>query len=128
MKTLITTCTALAFASALCLAEDKPAGPPPGGPGGDRPRPNPEEMFKKMDTNGDGSVSLEEFKENPRAKENPDRATEAFKRMDKDNDGKVTLEEFKSGRPPGGPRGPGGPGGGGPGGPGGGNPKRPAGE
>jgi hypothetical protein len=122
MKTLITTISALALASTLCLAEDKPAGPPPGapgGPGGDRPRPNPEEAFKKLDTNGDGTVSLEEFKAGPRAQRNPERAAEAFAKMDKDGDGKVTLEEFKAGRPSRGP------GGGGPGGPGGDRPKRP---
>jgi hypothetical protein len=121
MKTLITTIGALAMATTLCLAEDKPPQPPPGGPGGDRPRPNPEEAFKKLDANGDGSVTLDEFKAGPRAQQNPERAEGAFKRMDKDGDGKLTLEEFKSGRPPGGPGG-GGPGGGGPGGD---KPKRP---
>ncbi len=122
MKTLITICSAMALASALCLAEDKPGRPPggPDGPRGDRQRPNPEEAFKKLDANSDGSISLEEFKANPRAQANPDRAGEAFARMDKDSDGKVTLEEFKSGRPAGGPLGPGGPGRGGD------KPKRPS--
>jgi len=42
---------------------------PRGGEGGERPerperreRPSPEDIFKKLDTDGDGNVSLEEFK------------------------------------------------------------------
>ena len=83
MKKLLTTLSALAMASALSIAEDKPAGPPPdapkgpGGPGGGRP--NPEEIFKKLDANNDGSVSLEEFKAGPRAQKEPEKAEEAFK-------------------------------------------------
>jgi len=108
MKHLITTLGALAFAGSLAFAEDKPAAPPPGGPGG-RERPNPEEAFKKLDANSDKSVSLEEFKAGPRGQRDPARAEEVFKKMDKDSDGKLTLEEFKAARPP---RGPGGGGGG----------------
>ncbi len=115
MKYLITTLGALAFAGSLAFAEDKPAGPPPGGPGGPggREKPNPEEMFKKLDANSDASISLEEFKNSPRGQKDAARAEEAFKKMDKDSDGKVTVEEFKTGRPQRGPGGPGGPGGGG---------------
>ena len=129
MKKLVTTMSALALATTLSLAQDKPPGPPPGGPGPGGPgggRPSPEEIFKKLDTNNDGVISLDEFKAGPRAQKEPDKAEAAFKKMDKDGDGKLTLEEFKAGRPPrgeGGPgRPPGGPGGGGPGGPGGGPP------
>jgi hypothetical protein len=105
MKRTLMTLSALAFASTLALADDKPAPPPPP-PGG---RPNPEEIFKKLDTNGDGSISLEEFKAGPRAQKDPAKAEEAFKKMDTNGDGKVTLEEFKAGHhgPPGGPGGPG---------------------
>src|SRR5262245_16156607 len=103
MKVLMTTIAALSLGATLCIAQDKPPGPPPGGGGGGgqggggggRERPNPEEAFKKLDTNNDGSISLEEFKAGPMAQRNPDRADAAYKRMDKDNDGKVTLEEFK---------------------------------
>lgn len=137
MKRILTTLSALALASTLSLAEDKPAGPPPGGPGGPggegkHERPNPEAVFKKLDANDDKSISLDEFKAGPMAQKDPARAAEIFKKIDKDGDGKVTFEEFKAGHPHHG--GPGGPGGdkdggkhghggpGGPGGPGGGGP------
>ena len=132
MKPLITTLTALALGATLSFAQEKPPGAPPGGGGGGqagggeggrRERPNPEEAFKKLDTNNDGSVNLDEFKAGPMAQRNPERAEEAFKRMDKNSDGKLSLEEFKTGRPPrpgGGAEGGGGGGRrGGPGGPGG---------
>jgi hypothetical protein len=78
-----------------------PDGPPPGGPGGPGgDRPKPEDVFKKLDANSDGSIDLTEFKESPRAKEHPDKAEEAFKKIDADGDGKVSLEEFKKHRPP----------------------------
>ncbi len=87
MKALVSTISALVIAGALTLAHSKPpggpGGPPPGGkppggqppgggapgkggpgqgPGGNQQRPNPEEIFKKLDKDGDGKVSLEEFK------------------------------------------------------------------
>ncbi len=101
MKPLVTTLSMLAIATSMMIAQDKPAGPPPGG---GKPRMNPEEFFKKLDTNNDGTLSLEEFKVGKRA---PAKAEEIFKKMDSDNDGKLTLEEFKAGRPHrGGPGGP----------------------
>jgi hypothetical protein len=79
----------------LALAADD-AKPPKPGKGGDKPKPNPAAAFKKIDTNADGCVSLEEFKASPRGQKNPDKAAKAFGKMDKDSDGKVTLEEFKA--------------------------------
>lgn len=55
-----------------------------------------EEYFKKLDANGDGKLSLAEFK----GKAEGDRAAkmeERFKKMDKNSDGSVTLEEFIAG-------------------------------
>jgi len=79
------------------LSEDRPRGdaPPPGAPG--RPGAggqgfSAEEFFKRIDRNGDGKVTLDEF---------PEERRENFKQMlaraDEDKDGAATLEEFKKG-------------------------------
>ena len=62
----------------------------------DKPKATPEEAFKKMDKNGDGKVSKEEFigKKDGEAKT---KAEAAFTAKDKDKDGSLTLEEFKAG-------------------------------
>ncbi len=92
---IITTLCALAFCGALSLnAADKPK---KAGAGGDKPHMTAEEIFKKLDANGDGSLSKEEFMAGPKAKADPAKGEEHFKALDKDGDGKVTLEEFKAG-------------------------------
>jgi hypothetical protein len=96
MKLTLTLC-ALAICSAFILrAADEPK--KPGGPGG-KPKMTGEEIFKKLDTNGDGSISKDEFMAGPRAKEDPAKAEERFKMLDKNSDGKITLEEFKAAAP-----------------------------
>ena len=108
MKTYIHILGVMMIATSLTLAEDGPKGPKgPGGPG--KGRPGPEKIFEKLDADSSGSVSLEEFKAAPRAKEEPAKAEEIFKKIDKDGNGELSLEEFKSHRPPH-RRGPGGPG------------------
>ncbi len=107
MKPLVTTLSILALATTLSFAQEKPAGPPPAER---KPRPTAEEIFKKLDTNNDGVLSLEEFKAGPMGKKDPAKAEEIYKKMDTKNDGKVTLEEFKAFHPlHRGPHGPGGP-------------------
>lgn len=115
MKSLTTIVAALALGSLAFAADEKPAPPPgappaegdkkPGRPGGDRPRMNPEEAFKKIDADSDGSVTLAEFKASPMGKRDESKVEERYSKLDANSDGKVTLEEFKAGRPP---RGPGG--------------------
>jgi len=54
---------------------------------------DPEAAFKKLDKDGDGSLSLEEFKAGAK---DPAKAEEQFKKLDKDGNGKLSLEEFKA--------------------------------
>lgn len=92
MKTTYILC-ALALSASLTFAADgdKPKKPPGEG---NHPQPNPEEMFKHLDTNGDKSISLEEFMAE---------AKEHFGKRDRNGDGKISMEEFAvhPERPPG---------------------------
>jgi Ca2+-binding EF-hand superfamily protein len=56
---------------------------------------DPEAAFKKMDTNSDGKLTLDEFK-GKKKDEALANAEKIFKAKDKDNDGFLTLEEFKA--------------------------------
>jgi Ca2+-binding EF-hand superfamily protein len=67
-------------------------------------------MFKKLDSDNNGSISLAEFKASPRAQKDPTKAEQIFKKMDTDSNGGVSLEEFKSHRPDHAPKGAGRPG------------------
>lgn len=88
MKPILLSLLAVPFFAVAVQAQDaKPEKP-------NKPKMDPAEAFKKMDTNADASVTLEEFKASPRWKKNADKADEAFKKRDKDSDGKLTLEEF----------------------------------
>jgi Ca2+-binding EF-hand superfamily protein len=91
MKRIFTILSALIVSATFAIAEDKPAEAKPAAPAGEKPKHNPEEMFKKKDTNNDGAVSKEEFLAGAK---DAAKGEEAFKRKDKDNDGKLTKEEF----------------------------------
>lgn len=89
IQTMKSTLAVLALAALIipAQAEEKKA-PRKGG--------DPAKMLKKKDTDGNGTLSLEEFiKGAPDA----DKATKAFKRKDKDGNGELTLDELKSGPP-----------------------------
>ena len=86
---LITSLFALALVSSFAIAADeKPAA-------GDKPKKTAEERYKALDTNNDGSVSLDEFKAGPAGKRDAAKAEEMFKKRDKDGDGKLSIDEFK---------------------------------
>ena len=57
-----------------------------------KPRPTPEVIFKRKDTNGDGALSKEEFVAKMKDAE---KAGKSFDKKDKNGDGKLTLDEFK---------------------------------
>ena len=76
MKYLPSILTLLALSSSLALAAD------------------PEKIFKKLDTDGDGTISLEEFKAGPMSKKDPAKAETLFKKRDKNGDGKLSSEEL----------------------------------
>jgi Ca2+-binding EF-hand superfamily protein len=63
---------------------------------GEKKRPDPEQIFKQRDADGDGSLSLEEFKVGMPEKALA-RADTRFKKLDTSGDGKLSLEEFKVG-------------------------------
>lgn len=91
MKFLLPITTALCIA---CTASLSQAAKP--GKGEAKAKPAPEEVFKQLDKDADGSLTLEEFKASPRGKKDPAKAEEMFKKLDKDSNSKLSLEEFKA--------------------------------
>lgn len=57
-----------------------------------------EAAFKKLDVNGDGKLTLVEYKAE-KVGEEATKAEAEFKAMDKDVNGSLTLEEYKAGQP-----------------------------
>ena len=75
--------------SAISANAEKPKGE-------GKPAPSAEDRFKKMDTNGDGAIKLDEFKSSPRGQKDPAKAEEMFKKLDTNSDGSVDLAELKA--------------------------------
>jgi len=92
MRRLWTTVVVMALACLIGLnasAEDKKEQ-------GKKPAKPAEEIFKALDTNGDGAVTLDELTAKRKTPEQKEKAEKMFKAKDKDGDGKLTLEEFKA--------------------------------
>lgn len=88
MKTLFSGLTALSlFAGMFAL---------PASAADEKPKPNPEEQFKKMDKNGDEKLSWEEFKGKQKDEEKLAAREKQFKAKDKNKDMFLSLEEFKA--------------------------------
>ena len=93
------------FAAGL-KPRERPAPPaPPQGPEGRKPdgpkpdgRPGPEMMFKRLDANGDGKITLDEVPEERR-----ERFKKLIERGDKDGDGALSEQEFIAAMPDPGP-------------------------
>lgn len=66
---------------------------------GEKKKPDPERIFKKKDADGDGALTLEEFKTGLPEKALT-RADARFKKLDTSGDGKLSLDEFKAGMKP----------------------------
>jgi Ca2+-binding EF-hand superfamily protein len=64
--------------------------------GEEHARRSPEEILKKLDTNHDGKISLDEWKASPRSRKDPARAQEMFNKLDANHDGFITLDELKA--------------------------------
>ncbi|MDZ4288058.1 MAG: hypothetical protein U0984_08870 [Prosthecobacter sp.] len=90
--------TALALAASTTFAADDAKGKGEG-------KRDPEAMFKRLDSNNDGSISKDEWNAAPFAKKDADGAAKRFTAKDKDSDGKLTKEEFAAGGRKGGDKG-----------------------
>jgi hypothetical protein len=102
MKSLACILAVLSLSATFAMADDKPAAPSTTTPATTtdatttKPKHDPAEQFKKLDTNGDGKLSKEEFMASKHAQKDPAKAEAQFKKLDKDGDGFLTLEEFSA--------------------------------
>jgi Ca2+-binding EF-hand superfamily protein len=88
MKVITSILALIALAATVHAAEgDKK-------PEAGKKKADPEAMFKKLDSNSDGSISKEEWAASPQAKKDAAKADKAFAGKDKDKDGKISKEEF----------------------------------
>jgi hypothetical protein len=74
----------------LCLGIG--ASPALAGPGKGAKK-DPERRFKKLDSNGDGALTLQEMK--GKGKKDGAKIEKRFSKLDRNSDGKLSLEELK---------------------------------
>ena len=88
MKAITSILAVLALSVSLNAAEGDAKKPEAG-----KPKMNPEEAFKKLDKDGNGSISKEEFMAGP-GKKDAAKGAEMFGKKDKNADGSLSKEEF----------------------------------
>ena len=106
MKQLSTLAALIALTSLSAFAEEKPeakpeakaetkaeSAKPAAAAKPERPKQTPEERFKNLDKDGNGSLSIDEF----RGKKEVSAVEAAFKKLDTNGDGALSLEEFSAG-------------------------------
>ena len=86
MKSTLIFATLIILPFSLATAADEPAPA--------KPKRDPAKLFKAMDHDGDGSLSLAEYKAATVGQIDPARVGEVFKKKDTNGDGKLTLAEF----------------------------------
>jgi Ca2+-binding EF-hand superfamily protein len=64
--------------------------------GTDKPKPTPEEVFKRLDKDGDGKVTLAEFTARAKDDQKKESMEKRFKAMDKDSKGFLTIDDLKA--------------------------------
>jgi len=105
MKSITTALAALALGTSMAFAADeKPAAKPADAAAPkaadaaktDKPKADPAVAFKKLDTNGDGKISADEWKASARYKKDSAKGDEFFGKKDKDGDKSLSLEEFSA--------------------------------
>lgn len=89
MKRSIQILSIIAVATSLSFGEEEAPKEKKGG--------NHEETFKKIDKDGNGSISLDEYKASPMGTKAGDKAEAKFKKLDANSDGSLSLDEFKAG-------------------------------
>ena len=65
-----------------------------------KPKMDPEKVFKRRDTNGDGSISEDEFLAAAKEDKQKEQMKKRFGKIDTNSDGKLSLDEFKAGMVP----------------------------
>ncbi len=92
MKAITSILAILALAATANAAEGDAPKKPEGAKG--KPKMSLEEMFKKLDKDGNGTVSKEEYMASPGAKKDAAKAGERFGKLDKNSDGSLSKEEM----------------------------------